>query len=88
MNYSMEPTRKAVDQILATKKKDIVVSVYVAYDQKFQRNVIGEGVRHASRPQDVLYVESEAILPDESLNDWVVESVRNGLGRAAGAAAG
>ena len=88
VNYSMDPTRKAVDQILATKKKDIVISVYVAYDYKFQRDVIGEGVRHAKRPQDVLYVETEAILPDDSLNDWVVESVRNGLGATARAAAG
>lgn len=88
VNYSMDPTRKAVDQILASKKKDIVVSVYVAYDKKFQKDVIGEGVRHASRPQDVLYVESEAILPDEALNDWVVEAVRNGLGRSATMAAG
>ena len=88
VNYSMDPTRKAVDQILATKKKDIVISVYVAYDYKFQRDVIGEGVRHASRPQDVLYVETEAILPDESLNDWVVESVRNGLGRTGVSATG
>jgi CbiX len=88
VNYSMDPTRKAVDQILASKKKDIVVSVYVAYDHKFQRDVIGEGVRHASRPQDVLYVETEAILPDESLNDWVVESVKNGLSRGTATAPG
>ena len=45
-------------------------------------------MRHATRPQDVLYVESEAILPDDSLNDWVVESVRNGLGAGARTAAG
>ncbi len=88
VNYSMDPTRKAVDQILSTKKKDIVISVYVAYDYKFQRDVIGEGVRHAKRPQDVLYVETEAILPDESLNDWVVASVRNGLGRTGVSATG
>ena len=41
VNYSIDPTRKAVNQILAKKKKDIVISVYVAYDQKFQKEVIG-----------------------------------------------
>mgnify|MGYP001018566294 CR=1 FL=1 len=88
VNYSMDPTRKAVNQILAKKRKDIVISVYVAYDHKFQRDVIGEGVRHADRPQDVLYNEPEAILPDESLNDWVVQSVKNRLDREGSAGRG
>jgi hypothetical protein len=88
VNYSMDPTRKAVNQILDKKKKDIVISVYVACDPKFQRDVIGEGVRHSERPQDVMYVETESILPDDSLNNWVVESVRNGLNRGGPAGSG
>lgn len=79
VNYSIDPTRKAVNQILAEKKKDIVISVYVAYDYMFQKDVIGEGVRKSVRPQDVLYNETEAILPDENLNNWVVESVKDSL---------
>lgn len=79
VNYSIDPTRKAVNQILAQKQKDIVISVYVAYDHMFQKDVIGEGVRKSDRPQDVLYNEPEAILPDENLNNWVVDSVKDTL---------
>lgn len=79
VNYSSDPTRKAINQILAEKEKDIVISVYVAYDKKFQKDVIGGGVQASDRPQDVLYNEPEAILPDENLNNWVVETVRESL---------
>lgn len=88
VNYSQEPTLKAVNQILTEKKKDIVVSVYVAYDEKFQKEIIGGAIQKSDRPQDVLYTVEEAILPDESLNNWVVKSVQDTLsvGRLASAA--
>lgn len=92
VNYSIDPTRKAVNQILAEKQKDIVVSIYVAYDKKFQQEVIGGGIAASDRPQDVLYNEPEAILPDDNLNNWVVDTIRETLstGRLAalGSAAG
>ena len=75
MNYSIDPTRDAVNQVLAEKDKSIVISVYVAYDYMFQQDIIGEATRKCDRPQDVLYVEKEAILPDSNLNNWVVDSV-------------
>jgi hypothetical protein len=79
VNYSIDPTRKAVNQILAKKQKDIVISVYVAYDYMFQKDIIGEACRKSERPQDVLYNQTEAILPDENLNNWVVDSVKDSL---------
>jgi hypothetical protein len=82
VNYSIEPTRKAVNDILAKKKKDIVVSVYVAYDKKFQSEVIGGGIAASDRPGDVLYAERESILPDADLNAWIVQSVRDAVGDA------
>jgi hypothetical protein len=90
VNYSSDPTRKAVNQILAEKEKDIVISVYVAYDKKFQKDVIGGGVQASDRPQDVLYNEPEAILPDENLNNWVVDTIKEcmSVGRLAAINAG
>ncbi len=79
VNYSIDPTRKAVNQILAEKEKDIVISVYVAYDYMFQKDIIGEACRKSVRPQDVLYNEPEAILPDDNLNNWVVDTVKQSL---------
>jgi CbiX len=79
VNYSIDPTRKAVNQILAKKQKDIVVAVYVAFDKQFQQDIIGGGVKKSDRPQDVLYNDTEAILPDQNLNDWVVNSIKDTL---------
>jgi hypothetical protein len=79
VNYSIDPTRKAVNQILATKKKDIVISVYVAFDKKFQQDVIGGAIAASDRPQDVLYKDTEAILPDENFNNWIVDTVKESL---------
>jgi len=79
VNYSIEPTKKAINQVLAEKEKDILISVYVAYDYMFQKDIIGEARRESERPDDVLYHETEAILPDENLNDWVVQSIEETL---------
>jgi hypothetical protein len=79
VNYSIEPTKKAINQILAEKEKDILISVYVAYDYMFQRDIIGEAGRKSDRPEDVLYHEVESILPDENLNNWVVSSIEETL---------
>ncbi|MDP7154673.1 MAG: hypothetical protein QF897_09530, partial [Gammaproteobacteria bacterium] len=73
------PTKKAINQVLTEKKKDVLISVYVAYDYMFQRDIIGEAGRQSNRPEDVLYNEPEAILPDENLNEWVVQSVKDSL---------
>ncbi|MAF82543.1 MAG: CbiX/SirB N-terminal domain-containing protein [Gammaproteobacteria bacterium] len=79
VNYSIEPTKKAINQILEEKKKNVLISVYVAYDYMFQRDIIGEAGRQSIRPDDVLYNEPEAILPDENLNNWVVQSIEESL---------
>ena len=50
VNYSIDPTRKAVNQILAEKKKDIVISVYVAYARSFRRkSLAGASPRRIAR---------------------------------------
>lgn len=90
VNYSIEPTKKAINQVLAEKKKNILISVYVAYDYMFQRDIIGEAGRQSDRPDDVLYHEVESILPDKNLEGWVVQSIEESLstGRLASLTAG
>ena len=79
VNYSIEPTKQAINQVLEEKEKDVLISVYVAYDYMFQRDIIGEAGRKSIRPDDVLYNEPEAILPDADLNNWVVQSIEESL---------
>lgn len=88
VNYSIDPTRDAINQVLAEKDGSIVISVYVAYDYMFQKDIIGEGARASDRPADVRYIEKQAILPDENLNNWVVDSVNEVLSVRQLAAAG
>jgi hypothetical protein len=78
-NYSMEPTKKAINQNLAAKEKVIVVSVYLSYDPLFLRDLIGEAGRQSNRPKDVLYNETESILPDPKLSEWVVKQIDGAL---------
>lgn len=79
VNYSVDPTRKAINQVLAQKDEVIVVSIYLSYDRKFLGDIIGEAVRRSDRPGDVRYNETESILPDPHLSDWVVESIEGAL---------
>lgn len=79
VNYSIEPTKKAINQVLAEKEKDILISVYVAYDYMFQRDIIGEAMRQSDRPESVLYNETESILPDTNLENWVVSTIQDSL---------
>ena len=79
VNYSIEPTKKAINQVLAEKEKDVLISVYVAYDYMFQRDIIGKAGQESDRPQDVLYNEKESILPDQNLENWVVSSIQESL---------
>ncbi len=79
VNYSIDPTKDAINQVLKEKDGDLLVSVYVAYDYMFQTDIIGEAAKASIRPQDVRYHEKEAILPDENLNNWVVSSVEEVL---------
>jgi hypothetical protein len=79
VNYSIEPTKKAINQVLAEKENDILISVYVAYDYMFQRDIIGAAAKESDRPADVLYNEVESILPDKNLESWVVQSVKDSL---------
>lgn len=79
VNYSIDPTRKAINQMLAEKDKAIVVSMYLSYDRKFLVDIIGEAVRHSDRPHDIQYNETESILPDPDLSNWIVELIEGAL---------
>lgn len=72
VHYDPMETTKAINEILKTKKKAIVVPILVAVDEYFQGMVIGEGIKKASRPKDVIY-KSDAILPEPEVNQWVID---------------
>ena len=79
VNYSIDPTKDALNQVLAEKSDSILISVYVAYDHEFQTDIIGAAAKESDRPDHVRFTEKEAILPDDNLNSWVVETVNEVL---------
>jgi hypothetical protein len=69
--YKKEPTIEAIRSILAGHERAIIVPVLVAYDENFQGKIIGGAVEEVGDKDRVIYTP-DAILPEPSLNDWIV----------------
>ncbi|MFD2111999.1 sirohydrochlorin chelatase [Thiorhodococcus fuscus] len=78
VDYSPEPTLRAIQQVLDLEDRAAVLPVLVAVDPAFQGDIIGAAVEQSPDSSRVLYA-GDAILPDPGLNDWVVEIVRKTL---------
>lgn len=76
VRYDPSYTTRAIERVLAERDRAIVVPVLVAFDEMFQIDIIGRAVAavrdHRAR---VSYVP-DAILPDDGINRWIVETVR------------
>lgn len=73
--YSGKPTKDAIRKILSQKKRALVIPVLVARDQNFQDKIIGGAVEEMDKKDQIAYIP-DAILPDPTLNDWVVSITR------------
>jgi len=73
--YSKEPTQNAICQILSRHDRAIVIPVLVARDKYFQEELIGGAISELRLADRVAYA-ADAILPDPSLNEWVVSITR------------
>jgi hypothetical protein len=74
VDYSPDPTTQAVNKIFELEDRAMVVPLLVAFDKNFQVDIIQKGIELSENAAKVLY-ETDAILPDENLNDWVVDIV-------------
>ncbi len=75
VDYSAQPTTDAVNQVFELEDRVMVIPLLVAYDPNFQVEIIQKGVEQAKRGSEVLY-RPDSILPDDNLNAWVIEIVR------------
>ena len=73
--YSREPTQSAIREILSRHDRAIVIPVLVARDKYFQEELIGGAISELRLADRIAYA-ADAILPDPSLNKWVVSIVR------------
>ncbi|MEZ4588374.1 MAG: CbiX/SirB N-terminal domain-containing protein [Gemmatimonadales bacterium] len=72
VRYSRQPTIDAIEELLDLADRVIVIPILVAYDQMFQKRIIGRAVERCAAPERVLY-RPDAILPEPAVGRWVVE---------------
>ncbi len=72
-HYSSEPTSKAIDKVLTTKKNAIVIPVLVAHDENFQIRIIGGGIEKVKDSKTRVVYKPDALLPDQNISNWVIK---------------
>lgn len=78
VHYSKAPTVETIRGVLSQHDRAIVIPVLVARDSMFQDQIIGGAVEEVGEKSRVAYVP-DAVLPDPTLNNWVVTSVERTL---------
>jgi hypothetical protein len=71
-HYDPRKTTEAVEKILTTKSKAIVIPVLVAHDENFQIKIIGGGIAKVPDYQTRVVYRPDAILPDPSVEQWII----------------
>ena len=72
VHYDPKKTTEAVEKVLQTKARALVIPVLVAEDETFQIKIIGGGIaRIAGNATRVVY-KPDAILPDPGIEQWVI----------------
>lgn len=72
VHYNPEETTKAIDAVLQKKDVAVVVPVLVAYDEMFQKNIIGRGIENVANYGEKVLYNADAILPDADIENWVI----------------
>ncbi len=72
VHYDPKKTTEAVEKILTTKSKAIVIPVLVAHDENFQIKIIGGGIAKVPDYQTRVVYRPDAILPDPSVEQWII----------------
>lgn len=71
-HYDPARTTEAVERVLQTKDKAIVIPVLVAHDENFQVRIIGGGVARVPDFETRVVYRPDAILPDPGVEQWII----------------
>lgn len=72
VHYNPDETTKAINAVLAKKEAAVVIPILVAYDEMFQKNIIGRGIAQVENGQERILYRPDAILPDSAVENWVI----------------
>ncbi|ACF13471.1 cobalamin (vitamin B12) biosynthesis CbiX protein [Chloroherpeton thalassium ATCC 35110] len=70
--YRSDSTTVAVEKVLRTKSKAVVIPILVAHDENFQVRIIGGGIAKVPDYKNRVIYKPDAILPDENIESWVI----------------
>ncbi len=76
VRYRSDSTTTAVKRILKKKQYAVVIPVLVARDENFQVRIIGSGLEKASTEKERILYKPDALLPDPSIEEWIVSAVK------------
>lgn len=72
VHYNPDETTRTVSAVLEKKDTALVIPVLVAYDEMFQKNIIGRGIEKVEGFRTRVLYKADAILPDPHIDDWVI----------------
>jgi hypothetical protein len=74
VHYDPQKTTDAIERVLESKKRAIVIPVLVAHDEMFQIKIIGDGISKIENNKNRVIYKPDSILPDENVEQWVINS--------------
>ena len=75
VRYQKDPTVSAINDVLKSADRALVIPLLVAFDEFFQDKIIGGAVKQVGLPDRVLYMH-DSILPEPEVNRWVADIVK------------
>lgn len=72
-HYDPQRTTDAVNAVLKSKKRAIVIPVLVAHDETFQIKIIGGGIEKVGNYNETVVYKPDAILPDANIEQWIID---------------
>lgn len=82
-HYNPDSTTVAINEVLETKETALVMPVLVAHDEMFQVKIIGDGIDKVENNKECVIYKPDAILPDENVNQWVIDVVNEHVEKVA-----
>lgn len=73
VHYDPQKTTAAVEEVLAKKKRALVLPLLVAHDETFQVKIIGGGIARVAGHDERVAYRADAILPDPGVEKWVID---------------
>lgn len=71
-HYDPGKTTQAVEEVLKSKKRAVVIPVLVSQDENFQIKIIGGGIARVPDNSSRVAYRPDSILPDPNVDQWVI----------------